>query len=36
MTASVVPLASGHLPPVTMPGVIAALGEGAAADVERG
>jgi hypothetical protein len=30
------PLASGHLPHVTMPSVIAALCDGAAADVDRG
>jgi len=33
--AAVVPLDSGHLPHVTMPGVIAALCDGAAADVDR-
>ena len=33
--AAVVPLASGHLPHVTMPHVIAALCDGAAADVDR-
>jgi alpha-beta hydrolase superfamily lysophospholipase len=32
----VVPLASGHLPHVTMPEVIAALCDGAAAEVDRG
>jgi pimeloyl-ACP methyl ester carboxylesterase len=33
--AAIVPLNSGHLPHVTMPGVIAALCDGAAADVDR-
>jgi pimeloyl-ACP methyl ester carboxylesterase len=33
--AAVVPLDSGHPPHVTMPGVIAALCDGAAADVDR-
>jgi pimeloyl-ACP methyl ester carboxylesterase len=33
--AAVVPLGSGHLPHVTMPDVIAALCDGAAADVDR-
>jgi pimeloyl-ACP methyl ester carboxylesterase len=35
VTDAVVPLASGHLPHVTMPEVIAALCDGAAADVDR-
>ena len=35
LTDAVVPLASGHLPHVTMPEVIAALCDGAAADVDR-
>lgn len=33
--AAVVPLDSGHLPHVTMPGVVAALCDGAAADADR-
>jgi alpha-beta hydrolase superfamily lysophospholipase len=36
VTDAIVPLASGHLPHVTMPEVIAALCDGAAADVDRG
>ena len=35
LPAAVVPLASGHLPHVTMPDVIAAICDGAAADVDR-
>ena len=33
--AAIIPLASGHLPHVTMPDVIAALCDGAAADADR-
>jgi hypothetical protein len=33
--ASVIPLAAGHLPHVTMPAAIAALCDGVAADVDR-
>ena len=36
LPSAVVPLASGHLPHVTMPDVIAAICDGAAADVDRG
>jgi pimeloyl-ACP methyl ester carboxylesterase len=35
VAAAVIPLASGHLPHVTMPDVIAALCDGAAADADR-
>ena len=33
--AAIIPLASGHLPHVTMPDVIAGLCDGAAADADR-
>jgi pimeloyl-ACP methyl ester carboxylesterase len=35
VTTSVIPLAAGHLPHVTMPGVVAALCDGVAASVDR-